>query len=213
MASVNGLTNFAENKVIDALWRGQAIGVPANYFFALIRGKLATNGKWAASTAYASGDIVAPTAHNGRLWRCSTAGTTGASEPSWVLTDGATTADNTAVWTELTPDLDAGTNLVEVSGGAYARVSYAGSLANFAGTQSAGSTTASSGTGGQTSNNAAITFPAPTADWGPAVAVLAYDASSAGNPWHWVVMTTPQQILNGQAAPSIAVGNWVYTLS
>ncbi|HYW49727.1 MAG TPA: hypothetical protein VE861_03925, partial [Gemmatimonadaceae bacterium] len=44
----------------------------------------------------------------------------------------------------------------------YARVSYAASLANWAGTQSAGSTTVSSGTGGQTSNNVAIPFGAPT---------------------------------------------------
>lgn len=54
----------------------------------------------------------------------------------------------------------------EVSGGSYARVSVARSLANWAGTQSAGSTTASSGTGGQTSNNVAVNFPTPTAGWG-----------------------------------------------
>src|SRR5674476_468937 len=41
----------------------------------------------------------------------------------------------------------------EVSGGSYARAAVTSGLAAWAGTQSAGSTTASSGTGGTTSNN------------------------------------------------------------
>lgn len=69
----------------------------------------------------------------------------------------------------------------EVSGGSYARVAVTSSLANWAGTQSAGSTSASSGTGGQTSNNAAITFPTPTAGWGTVTHFGIYDASSGGN--------------------------------
>lgn len=69
----------------------------------------------------------------------------------------------------------------EVSGGSYARVSVSSSLANWAGTQSAGSTVASSGTGGQTSNNAAITFPTPTAGWGTVTHFGIYDAASGGN--------------------------------
>lgn len=69
----------------------------------------------------------------------------------------------------------------EVTGGSYARVSVTNSLANWAGTQSAGSTTASSGTGGTTSNNNAITFPAPTANWGTVVSFRIWDASTAGN--------------------------------
>lgn len=55
----------------------------------------------------------------------------------------------------------------EVTGGSYARVAVTSSLANWAGTQSAGSTTASTGTGGTTSNNNAITWsPNPSASWG-----------------------------------------------
>lgn len=60
-------------------------------------------------------------------------------------------------------DSTAGT---EVSGGSYARASITRSLANWSGTQSAGSTTASSGTGGLSSNNVAITFATPSAGWG-----------------------------------------------
>ncbi len=69
----------------------------------------------------------------------------------------------------------------EVSGNSYARVAVTSSLANWAGTQSAGSTIASSGTGGQTSNNAAITFPTPSGTWGTVSHFGIYDASSGGN--------------------------------
>lgn len=69
----------------------------------------------------------------------------------------------------------------ELTGGSYARVAVTSSLTNWAGTQSAGSTTASSGTGGQTSNNIAITFPTPTATWGTATHFGIYDASTGGN--------------------------------
>lgn len=93
---------------------------------------------------------------------------------------------------------------IEVSGGSYARVGVAASLANFAGTQSAGSTTASSGTGGTTSNNGAITFPAPTADWGSVTHFGIYDAASAGNLLVWGALTTPKTVNNGDAAPSFA---------
>ena len=55
------------------------------------------------------------------------------------------------------------------------------SLANWAGTQSSGSTTASSGTGGATSNNAAITFPEPTSGWGQVQAFGVFDAATGGN--------------------------------
>lgn len=69
----------------------------------------------------------------------------------------------------------------EVSGNAYARVAVTNSLANWAGTQGAGTTVASSGATGTTSNNTAITFPTPTATWGTVVAFGIYDAASSGN--------------------------------
>lgn len=69
----------------------------------------------------------------------------------------------------------------EVSGGSYARVAVSSSLSNWAGTQSAGSTVASSGSSGQTSNNGAITFPTPTAGWGTVTHFGIYDAASGGN--------------------------------
>jgi hypothetical protein len=69
----------------------------------------------------------------------------------------------------------------EVSGNNYARVAVTSSLANWAGTQAAASTTASSGSGGQTSNNAAITFPTPLGNWGTVSHFGIYDAASGGN--------------------------------
>lgn len=82
----------------------------------------------------------------------------------------------------------------EVTGGSYARVSVARSLANWAGTQSAGSTTASTGTGGQTSNNNAINFPAPTAGWGNVTHFFISDASSGGNIILCQALTTSKTI-------------------
>lgn len=73
----------------------------------------------------------------------------------------------------------------EVSGNGYSRASIASSLSNWAGTQGAGTTTASSGTGGQTSNNATIAFATPSATWGTVTHFGVYDAASGGNLLFW----------------------------
>jgi len=75
----------------------------ANWFVSSVGWTAVT--QWAASTAYSVGDIrrqTAPTGTNHRVFRCTTAGTSGGSEPAWNLTKGSTTNDNTAVWTEVT---------------------------------------------------------------------------------------------------------------
>jgi hypothetical protein len=95
----------------------------------------------------------------------------------------------------------------EVSGGSYARVAVASSLANWAGTQSAGSSVASSGTSGTTSNNTTITFPAPTANWGSIISFRIWDASSAGNAVLCQTLTTSKTVNNGDAAPSFSAGS------
>jgi hypothetical protein len=106
-----------------------------------------------------------------------------------------------ALFTANPSDTGGGT---EVSGGSYARVTVASSLANWAGTQSAGSTTASSGTGGTTSNNNAITFPTPSANWGSITGVGIYDATTAGNLLFWGALGTAKTVNNGDPAPSFA---------
>lgn len=140
------LTDFARNKINDALWRGQALSAPTTLYFAL-----------------------------------------------------TTTVPTRTV---------RGT---EVSGGSYARVGVAASLANFSGTQSAGSTVASSGTTGQSSNNILITWPTPTADWTTIRGVEIYDAPTGGNCWAFGSVTAIAANTTTQA-PKIAIGASVFSL-
>lgn len=128
------LTNFAENKIVDALVRGQALGAPATWYISL--------------------DTVA----------CDDAG-------------GGT----------------------EVSGGSYARASVTASLANWAGTQGAGTTVISSGATGTTSNNVIADFPTPTASWGTVVSIRWMDAASGGNAWVCTPLTLSKTINQGDS--------------
>lgn len=92
----------------------------------------------------------------------------------------------------------------EVTGGSYARVAVAPSVANWKSTN--GTTSgASSGTGGTTTNAAAVTFPAPSANWGVVTHFGIYDASSAGNLLFWGALTVSKTVNNGDAAPSFAI--------
>jgi lambda family phage minor tail protein L len=58
---------------------------------------------WAASTAFSVGDIRRATTDqaSGLFFRCTTAGTSGSSEPSWPTDIGSTITDNTCVWTAI----------------------------------------------------------------------------------------------------------------
>ena len=116
-AHAAALTDYGENKLTDALLRGQAIGTPATWHMALF----------------------------------------------------TTTCTDAGPGTE-----------VSTSGTGYGRQPVTAALASWAGTQLAGTTVASSGTGGTTSNNAAITWSASTAAWGTITSVGWMDASSAG---------------------------------
>lgn len=143
------MTDFLENKLIDFLFRAQALGI--------------TGATAAAGTGPAN----------------------------WYF----------GLHTAAPSDTGGGT---EVTGGSYARVTVVSALANFAGTQAAASTVASSGSSGTTSNNGAITFPAPTASWGVVTHFGIYDASSGGNLLLWGSLTVSKTINNGDEAPSFA---------
>lgn len=143
------MSDFLENKIIDFMFRAQALG---------ITGATAAAGTGPANMYY-------------------------------------------ALLTAAPSDVGGGT---EVTGGSYARVTVASSLVNYAGTQAAASTVASTGTSGTTSNNAAITFPAPSANWGVVTHFGIYDAVAAGNLLFWGALTTSKTINNGDAAPSFA---------
>lgn len=114
-----------------------------------------------------------------------------------------------ALFTSSGSDTGPGT---EVTGGSYARVAVASSLANWAGTQGAGTTTASSGTSGTTSNNNAITFPAPSAAWGSVVEFGVFDSATGGTELFRAALATSKTINNGDPAPSFAAGALTYQL-
>lgn len=144
-APAQSLTDYAENKLVDAVFRAQSLGAPATFYVGL-------------ATAASS---------------CETGSVTE----------------------------------VSTSGTAYARAAVTSSLANWAGTQSAGSTTASSGTGGQTSNNSTITIGSTaTASWGTVTHFIVADASTAGNIWICQALTTSKTINNGDPAPTFSAG-------
>ena len=102
----------------------------------------------------------------------------------------------TATPTDSTPGTE-----ITTSGTNYARVPVDRSLAAWSGTQGAGTTVASSGTTGESSNNASITFPTPTTDWAPnntpAVALGLYTASTGGTLWRYATLETSKALLTG----------------
>lgn len=107
-----------------------------------------------------------------------------------------------ALFTAAPSDSGGGT---EVTGGAYARVNLAPLDANWTATQG-GTSGNSSGASGQTSNALAITFPAPTANWGTVTHFAIMDAVTGGNMIIWDALTASRTILSGDPAPSFAAG-------
>jgi prepilin-type N-terminal cleavage/methylation domain-containing protein len=69
---------------------------------------------WQASTSYSIDDIVIPTTKNGLRYRCTTAGTSAASEPIWPTTTGGTVTDGGVTWTEDTPPDWAGLTIYSI---------------------------------------------------------------------------------------------------
>ncbi len=142
-AQSGALTDYGENKLVDALLRAQSIGTPATWYIALF----------------------------------------------------TTTCTDAGPGTE-----------VSTSGTAYARQAVTASLANWAGTQGAGTTVASSGTSGTTSNNNAITWSASTAAWGTITSVGWMDASSSGNRWICIDLTSSLNVSGSGFTVSFAAG-------
>lgn len=114
-----------------------------------------------------------------------------------------------ALYTAAPSDSGGGT---EVTGNNYSRVAVSRALTAWAGTQSAASTVASSGTGGVTSNNAAITFPVPSGSWGTVTHFAILDASTAGNLLFHGALTVTQTINTGNTV-SFAAGQLQITFA
>lgn len=89
----------------------------------------------------------------------------------------------------------------EVTGGSYARVARNPLDANW---------TAASGTNGLTDNAAAITFPAPTANWG---VVTSYGIFASTNLLVYGSLGSSKTVNNGDAAPSFPIGALSITIA
>ncbi len=86
----------------------------------------------------------------------------------------------------------------------YAPATQAASLANFAGTQGAGTTTASTGTGGQTSNNNVLTFGTAAGATGTPQTLTHFQWCNNAAGWFYGTLTSSRTINNGDVAPSFA---------
>jgi hypothetical protein len=100
---------------------------------------------------------------------------------------------------------------VSSSGTAYARAAVASSLANWAGTQGAGTTAVSSGTTGTTSNNNIVSFISPTADWGLVIQAAVYDAPTGGNLLFYASLAFNKTI-NAQDLVSFPAGSLTFQI-
>jgi hypothetical protein len=76
----------------------QEVGLYANGSAATMPAAIGTaNPAWTASTAWTAGSLIVDA--NGNIQRCTTAGTGGATAPTWGTALSATTSDGAAVWT------------------------------------------------------------------------------------------------------------------
>ena len=87
----------------------------------------------------------------------------------------------------------------EISGSGVARFTMTRSLTNWAGTQGAGTTLASTGSSHMTSNNVAIDLGTATGAVGTVSHIGFFDSFAGGNCWIWVPLDTPIVTANGVA--------------
>jgi hypothetical protein len=199
-------TSYLANKIVDWLLRAQAFTPPTT---ALSIGLLtSTKGPRGNSTVYALNDTISLTANDTKthLYKCTTAGTSAAAQSTlYPGVNAEVITDGTAAFTEQAVALRAGT-AVEANYTGYARSNTAASLANWAGTQGAGTTVASSGTGiPTTSNNGTLTFGATNSGTIAYVwAAAFFDATTAGNMLMIEPLTTVKTINPADPAPTFA---------
>lgn len=145
-----GLSDYAANKLIDLIFRGQAFSWPGNVFVRLMT----------------------------------------------------------------SPPSNAGGGTEVPAAGGYTSQSVPSSLAAWSGTQAPGSTTASTGTSGRTSNNSPIIYPAPTSSWGTITHRAVSDAAGAGgNLLFWAPMDTPRTVVGGGPAPRFSNDSLSHTFA
>lgn len=193
-----GFTTYANDKILNAYGQAGSLGGPATHYVGLLTAPV-----WAATSSYSLGQYAIPTTfasingQQGKIFKCTTSGTSSSSQPTWTTTEGGTNSDGSVTWTEASLLFQAGTFTgAEVSGNNYSRVSVTANSTNFPNASSAEPAVLENGT--------AITFPTPSADWGLAVGFLISDAASSGNIWSWGVMTSALDCPSG-STPSFGV--------
>lgn len=104
-----------------------------------------------------------------------------------------------ALYTTALNDASTGTTPspgVEVTGGSYARVAVTNNATNWP-----------AASGGAKANGTAITFPAPSADWGTIVGFAILDAATNGNILYFGAITPNKTVNNLDPAPTFAIGD------
>lgn len=197
---MSAASDFLEVELRKAILRTSTVTVRAN------------------TTAYSLGDRMMLGTSDLSVYECITAGTSDGSPPAFNTTLGASTTDGTVSWLTLKQGMpkrpvyvglltaapsDAGGG-TEASGGSYARVAVAPADANWS---------APDATGGVSANVSAVTFPAPTANWGTITHFGIYDRATSGNLLAWAALTTSKSVNNGDPAPQFSAGALVFTFA
>lgn len=208
-------TCYQINKEMDFLYRGQAYTPPAPSYLSFLT---CTKGARQNTTAYLLNDTVAlvPAGKTRlQLYKVTTAGTTAAAQPGTflgaaaeVITDGTAvlTEQSTALLNTSTSGIPAAAVEPTIGSGGYTRVAMTNSLVGMTATQG-GTGSASTGTSGNVSNGATLTWGSPSTNWAAAPvgiwAVGRFDAASAGNLLEICPDTTVRNVANGDQAPVI----------
>lgn len=162
------------------------------------------------TTAYSLGDRVMLGTSDLSVYECIAAGTSAGAPPTFNTALGNTTTDGSVTWLTLKQGMPKRPKWIalytanpgetgggtEVTGGSYARVNLDPLDANWTG---------ASATNGLTDNASAITFPAPTANWGVVSGLSINDRSAAGIMEFFGALTVSKTVNNGDAAPSFPV--------
>jgi hypothetical protein len=174
--------------LLDLLYGNTSLTPPATWYFALFTART-----WQPGVAYTTSDYVIPTTPNGRVYRVTTAGTSGGTEPTWPTTAAGTVTDGgTLVWTEQSNAMESGTfNQVSTSVWTnYARVSRTNNTTNFPNATGSALATKNNGT--------VIDFGTATVSGTiQVVGWVSFDAASAGNAFNFAMLSTPKVINNG----------------
>lgn len=200
MATSTGKTVHLKSSLLNQWFTGVTFTFPTTTYLGLLvcnfNSGAASPGYWTTGIAVTTGTYVSPTTPNGHIYVCTTAGTTGSTEPTFPTGVGSTVTDgSTLVWTEATEYL-LGINTtyppVEVSGGGYARQSLAQGTTDWN-----SAVVSPDNLGYQSTNKIAVPYPAATANWGLVVGWEFFDALTAGNGLYVGLVTTYQNVVSG----------------